>query len=177
MPFSKKAGKGGKKVTRNSGGPGGPSKLRQSADRGSKKHVTISEENDQSASNQSPSQAPSYYGDEFESLSKSHISASRRTSKDKRGGSKNKRANTSATQSYSQNFDDSRASDEHQHSGKKVSNFNDKRKSADLMQEKYSPIKEQQQRDEASLESQEKSGEDEYTSVENSESTHRAAKY
>lgn len=49
------------------------------------------------------------------------------------------------------NFDESKVSDSKHDSGKKVSNFNGKRKSADLMNEKYSPIKEQ--RDEASLES------------------------
>ena len=80
-----KGHKAGKKGTRNAKGPGGPSvPLRQSADKGSKKHVTISEE----AASQSPSQTQSYYGDEFESLSKSHISASRRTSKERRASKK-----------------------------------------------------------------------------------------
>lgn len=171
----KKGGRGGKGATRNAAGPTSSSKLRHSTDKGSKKHVTINEENDAHSSNRSPSQSQSYYGDEFESLSKSHVSASRRTSKDLRG--KKGRSNASASQSYSQNFEDSRVSEDPHGSGKKVSNFSGKRKSAEAMNENYSPIKEQ--RDEASLESQENApgGDDEYTSVENSESTHRAAKY
>ena len=84
MQKGHKAGKKGMS-TRNAKSPGGPSvPLRQSADKGSKKHVTISEE----AASQSPSQTASYYGDEWESLSKSHISASRRTSKERRASKK-----------------------------------------------------------------------------------------
>ena len=137
----KKAGRDGKRATRNAAGPSSSSKLRRSTDKGSRKHVTINEENDPNSSNQSPSQSQSYYGDEFESLSKSHISASRHTSKDQRT-KKGRKSNASASQSYSQNFEDSKVSEDHQGSGKKVSNFNAKRKSVEATNENYSPIKE-----------------------------------
>ena len=136
-----KAGKQGAWNAKGAGGPGAA--LRQSADKGARKHVTISEEHGEEAASQSPSQSQSYYGDEFESLSKSHVSASRRTSKERRAskGRQQQSNNTSASQSYSQNFDESRAS-ETRESGKKGASFSAKRKSAEVLSEKYSPIKE-----------------------------------
>ena len=99
-------------------------------------------------------------------MTQSRVSGKRRPSNAKQHSKR--KSNTSATMSYSQNFEESKASESH---SKKVSNFTAKRQSSDGMNKnKYSStIKEQ--KEEATPATSE-----DYTSVEGSQSTYRNSK-
>lgn len=124
----------------------------------------------------SGSKTESAYDDDFETISKSHISASHLSGSRKGGKMRSSAEGLSTTldpPAKTSDFRDSTPKDTGSDK-KKSATFSSKRKSAEALEEKYSPIKEAKHRDEHSLEGleDESSGEgDDYTSVDNSEST------
>lgn len=151
------------------------SSLRSSADQ-PKSSLHYSEDRSMTGS-----KTESAYDDDFDSISKSHLSASRQQSRS--GGAK--ASHQQNNQSYSTAFENQTANQTSAEkkktaaaAGGKGQSLSSKRKSVEVLNENYSPIKEAKHKEEHSFE-EEKSkkpsadddGDEDYSSVENSEST------